>query len=277
MKSKESKSDCNFSNLKKSYRLEMELITKLTRMLPTIQVLSVFGSRSLAGKLIQPVIEPFPTLPPPIYQPEVIEEPIPKEEPVILPEVDQGTLSSLIFLLKSKLCDQVLFDFTRGIISIQKRCKGDGAGLTSGVITDMFINDFFHKVFKDQYQESHVGECDLILNGIPISLKKIKGKSIIALDWSKNNSDSQRERFTHPIMILNTKTMKWKRNILESGIYLVDHNYCKQNIELSKNNKTDSLITSDYLQKMLEYSISEGTFYCFPFPEENDVEPYRFI
>jgi hypothetical protein len=267
----------------------MDLLNKLAKALPSMpSVPSLFSARSLTGKLIQPVIEPFPTLEP-LKEPEILDEPDSEpdtqkevevtelKQPEILPEPDPSLLASLISLLKSTLSGQILTDFTRGIISIQKRCKGDGAGLTSGVMIDMFINDFFSKLFKDQYMESHIGECDLILNGIPLSLKKIKGKSMIALDWSKNNSDSQRERFTHPIMVLNTKTMKWKRTVIQSGIYLIDQNYCKTNVTLGQNNKTDSLITSDYLQKMLENSIQQGTYFPFEFPEDKQVESYRFV
>ena len=42
-----------------------------------------------------------------------------------------------------------------------------------------------------------------------LSLKKINGKSSIALDWSKNNTDNKKKYFNTHIMIINLKTQQW--------------------------------------------------------------------
>ena len=44
----------------------------------------------------------------------------------------------------------------------------------------------------------------------------------------------------------------WKNKHVKAGIYLIDKNWCKANIKLGTNNKTDKLITKNEVFKMLE-------------------------
>lgn len=70
-------------------------------------------------------------------------------------------------------------------------------------------------------------------------------------------------------MVLETKQW-WKKNkinnkndnidytkIIPSGFYIIDKNYCKNNIELKSNNKTNTLIKKDNVYKMLSNSLEK--------------------
>lgn len=120
---------------------------------------------------------------------------------------------------------------------------------------------------------------------IPISLKKINGKSIVALDWSKNNIRSDKEYFTNNNMIVNLKTARWWKNkylnvkdcndeqdtvynsVIYSGIYIIDKNFCKKNVVLQSNNKTDTLIKSQDLYRMIKDSIANNMYINIPEPD----------
>jgi hypothetical protein len=113
-------------------------------------------------------------------------------------------------------------------------------------------------------------------------MKKINGKSIIALDWSKNGENSKtRERFGTDVMIINTtpeiwwkkspadvsteeKESKYYSSHIPAGIYLISHTFCKENVTLSSNNKTNSLIDSKQLYKMLKESMKHNMVIEFP-------------
>jgi hypothetical protein len=76
--------------------------------------------------------------------------------------------------------------------SIKTNFKGDGAGLTGGILVDILMNTFLKNKLPD-YHENHKGESDMVICGLPFSLKKINGKSTCALDWSKNEKDEKDE------------------------------------------------------------------------------------
>jgi hypothetical protein len=123
--------------------------------------------------------------------------------------------------------------------------------------------------------------------GVPLSQKKINGKSIIALDWSKNNTDLHKDYFSSHIMIINLKNERWWKtkpvklasginhenvcynDIIPSGIYLIDRKYCKKCVILAKNNKSNSLIESSFLYLMLKRSIAQKLFIEIPEPNCN--------
>ena len=121
--------------------------------------------------------------------------------------------------------------------------------------------------------------------GTSLSQKKINGKSTIALDWSKNKEKSTREYFNHHFIIINLcKNEKeeqwWKKNPkqikcpikikythkIPRGVYIIDKKYCKYYVELSSNNKTNTLIDSQYLYIMLVRSINQKLFINLPKP-----------
>jgi hypothetical protein len=168
--------------------------------------------------------------------------------------------------------------------AITKKCKGDGAGLTGGTMIDMLTNETFKT--KLNAEDCYKGESDTKLCNVPTSIKKINGMSTLALDWSKNEDVSTRENFSCHIMIINLKTEKWWINnpknkidqltsinkgckityndTIPAGIYFVDKKFCKTYIRLSKNNKTNKLITTIFVYLMLKRSISLKMFITLP-------------
>ena len=191
-------------------------------------------------------------------------------------------LKKIYDYLLSVLCVDDLQELSNKCRSITAKCTGDGAGLTGGTLVDMLLCDFFkHKI--PQYTDNHDGECDMKICDMPLSLKKINGKSTIALDWSKNENAVKREHFSCCIMIINLKTEKWWKNnpvsknskikmayndTIPSGIYLIDKQFCKFYIKLSSNNKTNTLIESQYLYIMIKRSILLDLFIELPIPNK---------
>jgi hypothetical protein len=184
--------------------------------------------------------------------------------------------------LSSALNHHDLQDLSNKCHSITKTCKGDGAGLSGGTLVDMLLCNYFQDKLEE-YIEYHEGESDMKICDIPLSQKKINGKSTIALDWSKNEKKGQREHFSCGIIIINLKSEKWwKKNPIQSvsnikityndeipsGIYLIDKQFCKYYIKLTSNNKTDTLIESQYLYIMLKRSISQQLFIGLPSPNK---------
>jgi hypothetical protein len=186
-------------------------------------------------------------------------------------------LQNIIKYLKCNLTIDCLQELSNKCNAINDKCKknGSGSGLLGGCLIDMFITDFFKKKLC-KYEEYHYGEADLKLCNTPLSLKKITGKSDIALDWSKNKDNFIKEHFIYHIIIINLKTEQWWKktpkihqdNIIyndniESGIYIINKEFCKQ-FELFKNNKTNTLIKNHDVYKMLKESISHNLYIKIP-------------
>jgi hypothetical protein len=185
--------------------------------------------------------------------------------------------------LQTRLTPAILRDILSKINAISERTKGDGAGLSGGFLVDMFLTEYLSTRI-DTFTECHIGESDCCILNVPLSIKKISGKSSIALDWSKNGETTKsRERFTTDMIIVNLKTQQWWKKeptsgcisqeekdssfystIIKSGLYVISKTYCKDKIKLSSNNKTDSLIDNISLYKMLKQSIKENMFIEFP-------------
>lgn len=174
-------------------------------------------------------------------------------------------LRKVINYIKKSLTINDLQDFSNKCYSISKKLKGEGCGLSSGVFIDMLICELFTNKLKN-FSEYHKGESDMKINNIEFSFKKITGKSIIALDWSKNKSVSNKEKFSSHIILLNLKTEKWTKNESEilSGLYIIDKKYCKKYIILSSNNKTNSLIKQKEVYKLLKRSEYQQLFIIIP-------------
>jgi hypothetical protein len=184
--------------------------------------------------------------------------------------------------LFDNLSKEYLQELSNKCNAIIQKCKGDGAGLSSGTLIDMLLCEAFQTRLSE-YCDYHDGESDMKICNIPLSQKKINGKSTIALDWSKNKNKSQREHFSCHILIINLKTEQWWKktpvnsisniNItyndkIPSGIYIIDKQFCKYSIKLSSNNKTDTLIDSQYLYIMLKHSINQKLFIALPSPNK---------
>jgi hypothetical protein len=185
--------------------------------------------------------------------------------------------------LSNSLSKEDLQDLSNKCHSITKHCKGDGAGLSGGTLIDMLLCKLFETKLP-LYSDYHDGESDMKICGVPLSQKKINGKSSIALDWSKNETKTTREHFSSNILIINLKTGVWwvknlvkpKSNIkityndvIPSGIYLIDKQFCKYFIELSCNNKTNTLIDHQFVYIMLKRSISQKLCIDLPTPNKD--------
>ena len=189
-------------------------------------------------------------------------------------------LSKVYAILQEKLTREDLQDLSNKCNAITMSCKGDGCGLLSGGLIDMVITSYFKKL--EDYKDCHVGEADMTIAGIPLSLKKINGPSALALDWSINKDAMIKEHFTCSIMILNLKTTQWwKRSpkvpptlkityndTMPSGIYIVDKQFCKKYIKLSSNNKTNTLIEKEFVYLMLKRSMALKLFIELPPPNK---------
>jgi len=164
--------------------------------------------------------------------------------------------------------------------AIQTACRGDGNGLLSGGLIDMVLSDFFEENIPG-YEKNHCGESDMKIKGTPLSLKKISGKSTCALNWSKNGCNYTKENFVVPICIINLKSQRWWKtkptngiskvkynDIIPRGIFLIDNQFCKHRVKLAKNNKTNTLIESQYLYIMLKRSIGLKCFIELPPPKD---------
>jgi len=190
---------------------------------------------------------------------------------------ERYALQKVVRYLQQNLDRTILQDLSNKCHAIQNTCKGDGAGLEGGSYIDRIISEFFEDNLKE-YKSHHNGESDMKIFQTEISLKKISGPSMIALDWSKNNKPCVRTYFNHPIMIVNLKEQQWWKkkedytDIVPSGIYLIDREYCQRNITLSSNNKTNTLITKESVYQMLQRSLKQRWFIELPPPNKK----YKF-
>ena len=197
--------------------------------------------------------------------------------------------------LREHLTEERLQDLTNMCCAIKQCCTGDGAGLSGGTLIDMLVGDYFQK-YLPEYAPSRTGESDMKIGNIPLSQKKINGKSTIALDWSKNPDNTGREcreHFSCHVFIINLKSDTWwKKNpknqqeklsvlnityndTISAGLYLIDKQFCKRFIELSSNNKTNTLIDSQPLYAMLKRSMATGLF--IPLPEPNQCLKFSML
>jgi hypothetical protein len=187
-------------------------------------------------------------------------------------------LRKIIEYIKTSLSVDDLEEFTNKCVSLNSRCNGDGSGLLGGGLIDMFIEKFF-SAKMDKYKTHHVGESDMTMLDMPLSQKKINGKSIIALNWSKNKDDKKYKFNTH-IILINLKTSVWWKkqpnnilnnkiaynNVVKAGIYIIDKNYCNRYIELTSNNKSNTVIAHNSLYCMINRSILQNLYISLPEP-----------
>jgi hypothetical protein len=183
----------------------------------------------------------------------------------------------------SHLTPEILQELVSKLHAIRAEFTGDGAGLSGGTLSDKFLVEFLPRTIPG-FVKHQVGESDMKVLDYPLSLKKISGKSTIALDWSKNGDTAKpRERFETDMMIINLKTEQWWKSApktasedektldskffstpIHAGIYFVSHTYCRENVCLKSNNKTNTLIDTVALYKMLKQSLADNMVIEFP-------------
>ena len=66
-----------------------------------------------------------------------------------------------------------------------------------------------------------------------------------------------------PNDLMNRSNDYWTKEV-KKGLYLITNNWCKQNIKLSKNNKSDSVIKRQDVYRMIQESIINKTFIQLP-------------
>lgn len=158
--------------------------------------------------------------------------------------------------------------------ALKEKYTGPGCGLSTG-----FLQDEIYREYVKEYSNLILGcsdnsclEADFILI-LPLSskkglfsMKKTFGGDL-ALAWQKNPNGDKREFWKCPIVIFNHaipgKTKRALNFGIKKGIYVIDHIWCRSNIKLSKNNKTDNLIKRRDVIKMLKNAKTNNTFWEF--------------
>tara|TARA_B100000902_G_C27310367_1_gene918043 strand:- start:2636 stop:3457 length:822 start_codon:yes stop_codon:yes gene_type:complete len=197
---------------------------------------------------------------------------------------------------------QEIFDKTT---AVNNKSKGDGCGLKGGSDVDDFLCQIFKENLGDLFKEEHKHESDFKLNNTSLSLKKIKNKANIGLNWSKNKKNKNKKNkkeilikhFNVHIMIVILEDKQWWKtnpkkfdiskinknknfwnSTIKKGIYLIDKEFCRKNIEITDNNKTNKVIEHPYVYSMLKRSLEIDTFIPFPEKIKNKYEvKYDFI
>ncbi len=210
---------------------------------------------------------------------------------------DSYLLRKIHHYLKNNFNNEIAQDFSNKYEALEKYCKksSDGSGLKSSGLIEDLICEYF-ELYLDEYEEFHSNESDIKLLDIPLSFKTISGKSIIALDWSVNDNKkeakSKRDYFETNIMILNKQKQKWWASgpkvlpsklekdvewnkMIPKGIFLISRKFCKKYITLGHNNKTNSLIDSQNLYMMLEWSLKNDLF--IEVPDKNKTFNFSLI
>jgi len=173
--------------------------------------------------------------------------------------------------LRQALTDEVLQEISDKMWTLQCRLQSDGRGLLGGAVVEHVLFEMLETIMKD-FTVHHVRQCDCTILGTKFSFKKISGKSRLALDWSKSTVKPTTGTFEHSILLLNLKAGKWWRSkphrarTIPMGFFLINHVYCKRYVTLKKNNKTNSLIDTDELYRMITYAMDHSWCVKLPTP-----------
>ena len=175
--------------------------------------------------------------------------------------------------------------------AIEVSKSADGKGLSTGADIDYhLVNGFLPDELGEDFEKFHKGEADVKIRGEPASFKTMRGKGDTALSWSKNPEKKKdgspsidRKFLENPIpMIMYVRESKkwykngpqnpvhesidWKREI-KSGFYFIDVVSASEYIELKSNNKSDAIIDSQDMYRMLVDAVDEGNFVEIPEPK----------
>lgn len=169
--------------------------------------------------------------------------------------------------------------------------SADGRGLSTGADIDYhLVNGFLPDELKEDFEKYHKGEADVRIVREPASFKTMRGKGETALSWSKNPGTKKdgspsinRGFLVDPIpMIMYVRESKrwwkngpknprhesieWNREI-KSGFYFIDVARASYYIQLTANNKSDAIIDSQDMYRMLVDASDEGNFVEVPEPK----------
>jgi hypothetical protein len=181
--------------------------------------------------------------------------------------------------LRSVFSDNILQDISDSIYAIERDFKGDGSGLNASGFSDKYMRKKLAEIIPS-LKEIDKGDADWSINYHDLSFKKIRGKSTIALNWSKNPKGAKvKDLFENDIMLMISKTCQWwKKNPREfdpeidyaksinRGFYIIDKYYLKQNINLGPNNKSNNVISEKQLYLAVINSLERDLFIEMPKP-----------
>ena len=184
--------------------------------------------------------------------------------------------------------------------SIEVSKSEDGKGLSTGADIDYhLVNGFLPDELGGDFERYQRGEADVKISGEPASFKTLRGKGDTALSWSKNPESKRdgtpsidRKFLENPLpMIMYVRessqwwrgkpvtpahdSMVWNRPV-KSGFYLVNMVRASEYISLKQNNKSNAIIDSQDMYRMLVEAVEEGNFVEIPEPDKVGVLRYSF-
>lgn len=203
-----------------------------------------------------------------------------------------------IFAPLSRISFDAYQRFANEAKSIEVSKSADGKGLSTGADIDYhLVNGFLPDELGSDFDRYQKGEADVKISEEPASFKTLNGKGDTALSWSKNpenkkdGTPSINRKFLenpHPMIMYVRETKQWwKRGPkqqnhdlitwnreVKSGFYIINMVRAAEFIVLKQNNKSDAIIDSQDMYRMLLESVEAGNF--VEVPEPNKVGRLRF-
>ena len=175
--------------------------------------------------------------------------------------------------------------------AIETSKSPDGKGLSTGADIDYhLVNGFLPDELGDDFEKYQRGEADVKISEVAASYKTLRSKGDTALSWSKNPDKKKDGSFSidrkfleNPIPMImylresgkwwvngpaapRHQSIEWNREI-KSGFYIIDMRKAADYIELKSNNKSDSIIDSQDMYRMLTEAVNEEGFVEIPEPK----------
>ncbi len=181
--------------------------------------------------------------------------------------------------------------FANSCQCIQISKSADGRGLSTGADIDFFLtNQFLPEKMGSDFEKFHKGEADVKIAGIPASFKTLRTRGDLALSWSKNPTHKKdgspsidREFLENPLpmIVYVRESGRWWKNgpanpssnsyiwnqKIRSGIYVADLSEASNYLTLKSNNKSDSIIDSKDMFRILVDAKRSGNFIEIPEPD----------
>ena len=203
------------------------------------------------------------------------------EELLVDTEVDDEEFAELSDVHRELLKDsntELISGLAEMVNATERHCTGDGCGLRRGGYVDEVVSELF-KLLRD-FKQYHKNDADCKINGVPFSLKtstSTTGTSF-ALSWSKNTTVDNTNNFLSHVMVIMAHSSQWYKkragycDTIHSGIYLISRGWCRDNIVLGKNNKTDKLVSRESVYRMLRASK-----HFIPMPEPKGALEFNIL
>ena len=169
--------------------------------------------------------------------------------------VDYAELFKVKYIIEKYIPTE---DLSGMINAIKSYCVGDGCGLRIGGYVDDLVTELFRQS-THKFESYHSNDADCKIGGVPLSLKTCTNPAgtTFALSWSKNKTTDMSNNFSSHIMVIVSKSGQWwkSEDEIKAGIYLISKNWCKYNITLSSNNKSNKIISRREVYKMLRNAV----------------------